>query len=121
MSAFGDIGSQQALRIWDGIVVRTVEGVGATLAVVELDPNGHATTHSHVNEQLGVVIEGSVRFTVGDETRELGRGASWSIPAHTPHEAVAGPDGAVLVEVFAPGRSDWAGLERLDREPRWPR
>jgi quercetin dioxygenase-like cupin family protein len=121
VSAFGDIGSTPALQIWDGIVGRTVESNGATLAVVELDPGGHATSHSHPNEQVGVLIEGNVRFTIGDETRELGPGGSWSIPADTAHEVVAGPEGAVIVEVFVPGRSDWGGLEQVERAPRWPR
>jgi quercetin dioxygenase-like cupin family protein len=121
MSAFGDIRTEPALRIWDGITGRIVESAGATLAVVELEPGGHATSHSHTNEQLGVLIEGTVRFTIGDETRDLEPGGSWSIPADTPHEVVAGPEGALIVEVFVPGRADWKGLERLDREPRWPR
>jgi len=121
MSAFGDIRSTPALRIWDGIAGRVVESKGATLAVVELDPGGHATSHAHPNEQVGVLIEGSVRFTIGDETRDLEPGGSWSIPAHAPHEVIAGPDGALIVEVFVPGRADWQGLEQLDREPRWPR
>jgi hypothetical protein len=33
----------------------------------------------------------------------------------------AGPQGAVVVEVFAPRRDDWGGLGRLPASPpRWP-
>ena len=38
---------------------------------------------SHENEQLGMVITGSVTFTIGDETRELGPGGTWRIPSDT--------------------------------------
>jgi hypothetical protein len=31
-----------------------------------------------------------------------------------PHAVHAGADGAFLVELFAPPRADWAGLERLE-------
>jgi quercetin dioxygenase-like cupin family protein len=69
--------------------------------------------HRHDNEQLGVLIRGSMRFRIGEETREFGPGASWRILSNTPHEVTAGPEGALAVESFAPARSDWAGLERL--------
>jgi unsaturated pyranuronate lyase len=38
-----------------------------------------------------------------------------------PHEATAAPDGAVVIDVFAPVRQEWEALEPADeREPRWP-
>jgi len=38
-----------------------------------------------------------------------------------PHEVRVGPDGAVLVEAFAPRRDDWDALERrAGAEPLWP-
>jgi hypothetical protein len=43
----------------------------------------------------------------------------WVIPGNVPHDVLAGPDGAFLVELFAPPRTDWGQLERL--EPRTPR
>ena len=76
--------------------------------------------HSHENEQLGIIISGSVQFRVGDETRELGPGDTWSIPANTPHEVHTGPQGAIMIDVFAPAREDWKPLERFDRAPLWP-
>ena len=77
--------------------------------------------HHHVNEQTGMLIRGSLTFRIGDETRELGPGATWCIPANVPHEVRAGPQGAVAVEVFAPRRDDWGGLERLPASsPQWP-
>jgi unsaturated pyranuronate lyase len=88
--------------------------------VIELEPNSVVPEHSHENEQLGIVISGSVDFRVGDETRQLGPGETWSIPAQTPHEVVTGPDGAVMIDVFSPVREDWKPLERIDRAPLWP-
>jgi hypothetical protein len=38
-----------------------------------------------------------------------------------PHDAVAGPDGATVVDVFAPVREDWKKLDRPEpAKPRWP-
>lgn len=88
--------------------------------MVELDPGSVVPEHSHDNEQLGIILAGSVEFRVGDETRQLGVGDTWSIPSNTPHEVVTGPEGAVMIDVFAPVREDWKPLEQVDRTPRWP-
>lgn len=121
MSAFSDLGAIEPQRIWDGVVGRTVHGDRVTLSYVELEPGVTVPEHSHENEQLGMMLTGSLTFTVGKETRELGPRESWCIPAHVPHSVVVGPDGAVLVEIFSPVRSDWAGLQPAEQRPAlWP-
>jgi len=107
--------------IWDGVSVRAVHGERITLGVVELEPGSVVPEHRHENEQLGMVLSGSLIFRVGDESRELGPGGTWNIPANVPHEVTAGPAGAVVLDVFAPTRDDWSAFEpRAPREPRWP-
>ena len=120
MSAFSSVRELATRRIWDGIVARSVDGQSLALAVVELDANAVAATHQHPHEQLGMVLAGAMTFTVGDETRELGPGDTWSIPSDTPHKAVAGAAGAVVIDVFAPPREDWQQLATEERTPRWP-
>ena len=107
-------------RIWDGIGARVVSGERLSLGIVELDPGAVVQAHQHEHEQLGMVIRGSMRFRVGDETREVGPGETWTIPSNVPHEATAGPEGAVVIDVFAPVREDWESLPAEEREPRWP-
>jgi quercetin dioxygenase-like cupin family protein len=117
MSAFGGIDTLDHLRIWDGVTAQAVEGERMTLAVIELEPGGAVPEHSHANEQLGVLVRGSMHFRAGEETRELGPGDTWRIRSHLPHEVTAGHDGALAVECFAPARDDWAGLARLEGRP----
>jgi quercetin dioxygenase-like cupin family protein len=121
VSAFDDLGSIAPRAIWDGVIARTIEGEQLSVAVVELDAGSVVSEHSHENEQLGVVLRGSVVFRVGEEEQELQAGGTWRIPPNAPHEVHAGPDGAVVVDVFAPRRADWSALEQLEpRPPRWP-
>ena len=121
MSSFGDIAASYPIGIWEGVLARTIEGEQLSLAVVELDPGSVVSEHSHENEQLGFVVSGSVTFRIGDETRELGPGGAWQISPDIPHEVHAGPEGAVVIDVFAPARDDWQALERLPvQPPRWP-
>ncbi len=121
MSAFADAAGIPPQQIWDGILGRSVHGERLTLSLVELDPDTVVPEHAHENEQLGILIEGSLTFRVGDETRDLAPGGTWCIGANVPHGVTTGPAGAVLVEVFSPPRSDWDGIERqTPRAPRWP-
>jgi quercetin dioxygenase-like cupin family protein len=121
VGAFDDLASIQPLGIWDGVLARIVGGEQCSLAVVELDADSVVKEHSHPNEQLGIVLSGSVTFRVGSESRELGPGDTWRIPGNTPHEVHTGPNGAVVIDVFAPPRADWDAVERLEPQaPRWP-
>jgi quercetin dioxygenase-like cupin family protein len=121
VSAFAELGDLAPLRIWEGVVARVVQSDRLTLAVVELEPDCFIPEHSHENEQVGLLLTGSLEFRIGDETRQLGPGATWCIRANVPHDVRTGPDGAVVAEVFAPPRADWEGLEQLAAgAPRWP-
>lgn len=121
MSVFADLSSLELQRIWDGVNVRVVHGERITLGVIELDPDSVVPEHRHENEQLGICLSGSLMFRVGDESRELGAGETWSIPANVPHEVRVGPEGAVVIDVFVPPREDWGDAEPVDaRRPRWP-
>jgi len=121
VTAFGSLDQIPPHRIWDGVVGRVVAGDRLTFVVVELEANAVVPEHAHENEQVGVLASGSMRFRIGDEERQLLPGGTWSIPAHAPHEVTAGPEGAVAIEVFAPGRADWDALDRIDpAPPAWP-
>jgi unsaturated pyranuronate lyase len=118
VSAFDGINGLEHLRIWDGVTAQAVEGDRTTLAVVDLEPGSTVPEHRHENEQLGVLVRGSMRFQIDGETRDLTAGGTWRILANVPHSVTAGPQGALAVECFTPARADWAALERLaDRPP----
>jgi len=92
-----------------------------TLALIELDPEAGVPEHNHENEQVGFLVQGSMTFTIGDETAAVVPGSSWRILANVPHSVVAGPEGAVLIEVFSPPRHDWAAIPEGEPGPgRWP-
>jgi quercetin dioxygenase-like cupin family protein len=121
VAGFDDLKALEVIQVWDTVAARAVHGERQSLTVVELDPNAIVPEHRHENEQLGIVISGSLEFRIEDETRQLGPGETWTIPSNVPHEVTAGPEGAVVIDVFAPVRADWNELERnAPREPRWP-
>jgi quercetin dioxygenase-like cupin family protein len=121
MTPFGDVGTLDLQRLWDGVHGRVVHGRRISLGVVELDPGSVVPEHSHEHEQLGICLSGSLVFRVGDETAAIRAGQTWCIASNVPHEVHAGPEGAVVIDVFAPPRDDWREAERVGRRaPRWP-
>lgn len=121
MSNLVDLATIPPFEVWgDAVRARKVEGERITLAVVELAPDSIVPEHRHPHEQLGMVITGSVRFTLDGETRELGPGGTWRIASGKPHDVVTGSDGAVVIDVFSPVRDDWQFEERDVRPPVWP-
>jgi quercetin dioxygenase-like cupin family protein len=121
VSAFADVRSLPPQQIWDGILGRTVHGERVTLSLLELDAGAVVPEHSHENEQVGILLDGTVLFTVGGEQKELGRGSTWRILGNIPHSVEVGPDGAIIVEAFSPIRGDWQALEEREPAPgRWP-
>ena len=121
MPTFDRLAAIAPLGIWDGVIARAVEGSRLTLAVVELEPNAVVAEHSHDNEQLGIVLSGSITLRIEQQERELRPGDTYAIDSDASHEARAGNEGAVVIDVFAPMRADWDSVERLEpRPPRWP-
>jgi quercetin dioxygenase-like cupin family protein len=109
------------IQVWDGIRVRRVQGDRLTLAVVELEPHAEVPEHRHPIEQNGLVISGRMTFRVGDEERTFGPGGTWRIRGDVPHAAQAGPEGAVVIDVFSPVRADWDERPPLEiGDPIWP-
>lgn len=118
MTAFDGIDRLEHLRIWDGVTAQAVAGDRTTLAVVDLEPGSTVPEHHHENEQLGILVRGSMHFQIDGETRDLTPGNTWRILANVPHSVTAGPQGALAIECFTPARADWAALQRLaDRPP----
>jgi quercetin dioxygenase-like cupin family protein len=123
-SAVGNMNELKDLRpkpVWNGVSARAVEGDRITLSVVEMEPETLVPEHTHENEQIGVLLSGSLLFTIDGEQRQFGPGGTWRILGNVPHEAKAGPEGAVVVEAFSPIRDDWHAIEDDDpQQPVWP-
>ncbi len=121
MSPLVDFDAVPPFDVWgESVRARAVNGERLSLAIVELAPDSVVPEHRHEHEQLGMVVSGSVTFTVDGERRTLGPGGTWRIPSNRPHHVVTGPDGALVIDVFAPVREDWQAMPRLEPRPvRW--
>ena len=76
-----------------------------------LEPGMTVRPHSHPFEQLVLIIQGRVRFHVGDESVEAGPGSMMRIPPDVEHYAEPiGGEIALNLDVFAPIRDDYRHL-----------
>jgi quercetin dioxygenase-like cupin family protein len=91
-----------------GIQIQPVIGESLMTCWIAMEPGAVVAEHSHVNEQLGVVVEGSVTLTAAGETRELVVGDAYRVPSDLAHSGVAGANGVLLVETFVPIREEYA-------------
>ena len=104
---FCDITKRDAKEIVPGIRIRTFWQEQMLVSVVDLDPDVVLPSHHHPEEQAGTVIHGLLTLTINGETRALTSGGTYLIPGGIPHSAVAGPEGAHVLDVFSPVRQDY--------------
>lgn len=94
-------------NIFPGVNIFTAAGEKMMLSVVELEPRAVVLPHSHPHEQMGLLLEGELTFTIGGETKKLLPGDMWRIPGGVVHTAVAGEMPTVALDVFHPIREDY--------------
>jgi quercetin dioxygenase-like cupin family protein len=94
-------------EIFPGVHITAMGGEKMMISHVDLKPHSVVELHSHPHEQMGILIQGEMTFTIGDETKELKAGEMWRIPGNVPHTVKAGPNGAVAIDIFHPVREDY--------------
>ena len=96
-------------KVTDQISRRLVTGEKMMLAHVYLEKGAVVPKHQHHNEQITYVLEGWLRFWVGDDQQEvidIRAGEVLTIPSNVWHKAEA-MEKTLDVDVFSPPREDW--------------
>jgi unsaturated pyranuronate lyase len=88
---------------------RLITGDRIMLTHVYLKEGAIVPQHSHENEQITYILEGGLRFWIGEDESEqidVMAGDVLHIPSNVKHKALALAD-TVDVDVFSPPRQDW--------------
>jgi len=99
-------GTDPVEQLTESIGRQVVHTASLTVARITLREGAIVPSHQHPNEQVANVVEGRLRFTIGEEVRTVAAGESVVVPPDVPHEVVA-LDDSVVFDVFAPPRVDW--------------
>jgi quercetin dioxygenase-like cupin family protein len=99
---------------------RLITGDRMMIAHVYLAKGALVPKHSHENEQITYILEGCLRFSLGEdgsETLDVRAGEVLTIPPNLPHAAEAIED-TLDVDIFNPPRQDWLdGSDAYLRDP----
>jgi len=110
------------LHRWDEIALekitemmsqKIVAGAHQMLAQTYLKQGALVPMHAHPNEQMTYVLQGALKFRVGEEEITVREGEVLHIPANVRHQAEA-LDDTFQLDIYSPPRLDWA---RTDDEP----
>ena len=88
MSGFGALEKLPWERINDKIERRVLAGKHGMIVWWKVKAGAHAGAHQHPHEQMGMLLEGELTFTIGGQTRTLKPGEMWRIPGGVEHSAV---------------------------------
>lgn len=91
----------------DGLSTRVFTGEQAMISIVRIAPDRSGDLHSHPQEQWGFCFRGSGIRHQGGEDIAVEAGDFWLTPGNVEHGFTAGPDGAVIYDLFAPPREEY--------------
>jgi quercetin dioxygenase-like cupin family protein len=109
------------LHRWDEIALekitelmsqKIVAGANQMLAQTYLKQGAVVPMHAHPSEQMTYVLQGALRFRVGDDEIIVREGEVLHIPASARHQAEALED-TFQLDIYSPPRDDW---QRDDEE-----
>jgi quercetin dioxygenase-like cupin family protein len=93
--------------IFPGVNIRTCAGEKMMMSVASLAAHSVVDEHSHPHEQVGMMLEGRVIFTIGDEEKTLSAGDLYRIPGNVRHKVVTLDQPARILDIFSPIREDY--------------
>lgn len=91
-----------------GITGRSVAMPTVRISRIDITAGSTTPDHNHPDEELVLVLEGSVKAKMGDKEFIINPGELFTIPAYVQHSYEALED-SVTIEVFGPGRSAGGG------------
>jgi quercetin dioxygenase-like cupin family protein len=89
-----------------GIDRRVLTTSQATVQEYRFEPGATFPIHHHPQEQITLVLDGTLSFTADGEVHELSAGAWSVVPGDVPHGITAGPTGARFLAVIVPPRKE---------------
>ncbi len=98
---FWDLKTLKLEEFRPGIWSRVESGAKLTMAIMEISPNKEGPSHDHVFDQCGIVIEGEIEISVGDEKKLLKPMETYFIPAGRPHGWKTYSSAAKIVDMVA--------------------
>ena len=103
---FRKLNSEKYFVKREGVEIKDITGTSSQLTIVRLTPD-IKTNHNHPQEQIGFILSGEIRITIGQQQEILSKGDGYYIPSNLQHGfEVVSNDPAVFIEVFSPPKQE---------------
>jgi len=93
--------------IFGDVQITTCAGNHMQFSIADIPIRGSVAAHSHPNEQMGIMISGTLEFTIGDETKVMKPGDVYRIPGGVVHSVRAFDEPVRVLDVFYPIREEY--------------
>jgi gluconolactonase len=103
-----DLNDVQFAELSPGANARLIAGRGAQLSFLRMSPEAAFPDHIHPEEQLMIVLRGSIDETILDGTAAMSPGDILLLPGNMVHGGKVGDRGCDVLDVFWPPRPDYA-------------
>ena len=97
--SFWDIKTLKLDEFRPGIWSKIDSGKYLTMAVMEIAPNKEGAAHEHPFDQCGVVVEGEIEMSIGEEKKLLKPMETYFIPAGINHNWKTFASSAKILDV----------------------
>src|SRR3984893_18820188 len=94
-------------QVEEGIERQMIVGENVMICRLRLAPHVVTPAHDHPHEQMTIVEQGRVLFTIGDQERVARAGDVLHFPPGAWHGATMLDEEVVLVDIFSPIRKDF--------------
>ena len=104
---FFKINELKTKEIMKGVTMKAVANKNTMITFFEFAPNSIIPEHKHPHEQISVVTEGSLKMTIGEETKTLKAGEGVVIPPDVEHKAISSSQMTKAFDTWYPLREDY--------------
>lgn len=99
--SFWDLKTLKLDEFRPGIRSKIESGKNLTMAAMEIAPDKEGTAHDHSFDQCGVVVEGEIEMSIGDEKKLLKPMETYFIPAGIQHNWKTFTSSTKILDVVA--------------------
>jgi quercetin dioxygenase-like cupin family protein len=106
------------IRMMKGLETTILTGLHGEKMMMVLSvtlPGQTVPSHSHPQEQIGVVYGGKAILRIGEEEKNVKKGDFYRIPANVPHgDTCVGEKPFIMLDIFHPLREDF--IQKLNEQ-----
>ncbi|MCS4433156.1 SMP-30/gluconolactonase/LRE family protein [Aquiflexum gelatinilyticum] len=107
-----DLYDIQLTELAPGAFTRLISGKNMLLSFISMDPDSVFGHHNHPEEQMMMLLRGSVNQILLDEKKQMGINDLVRIPGNMVHGSEIGELGADVMDIFWPSRADYMEKEK---------